>query len=68
MTLDDLRAAHPDLGFGVYALEPGGRVTLEIHFDGDFRTWTGPTEADVLAQAFPPAAPESAPTLADVFG
>ena len=68
MTLDELRDAHPDLGFAVYALEPAGLVTLEIHFDGDFRTWTGPTEIDVLAQAFPPAPPEPAQTLADVFG
>ena len=54
MTLDDARAARPDLGFALYALEPGQPVTLEI-MDGDQNLFTfkGATEAECLARAFP---------------
>lgn len=54
MTLDDARAARPDLGFALYALEPGQPVTLEI-MDGDQNLFAlkGATEAECLARAFP---------------
>lgn len=52
--LDDLRALHPHLGFALYAYEPGGPVTLEIHDGGHVFQFRAPTEAAVLATAFPP--------------
>jgi hypothetical protein len=62
-SIDDLRAAHPELGVGLYALEPGGPVTLEIYTpDGTVYTFTGTTAAAAFASAFP--APE---TAADLF-
>lgn len=55
MTLDDLRTAHPDLGFIVYAIEPGEPVTLEVLTpDDQIFTFKAPTEQAVLALAFPP--------------
>ena len=56
-TLDDLRARFPHLGFGVYAYEPGGHVTLEIHMPGnDIHTLTGPTLGACIESAFPEVA------------
>lgn len=53
--LDELRQAQPELGFAVYAYEPGGPVTLEaITPDGDIFSWRGDTVADAIAEAFPP--------------
>jgi len=76
MTFDEIRAANPDLGLAIYAIEPGQPVTLEITTPaGELFSWTGPTEAHVLALAFPvdaapalqqPDTPE--PTPADIFG
>lgn len=63
MTLDDARAAHPHLGFAVYAMEPGSGVTLEVHApDGTVFTFRGASEADALLAAFPPE-----PLMPDVF-
>jgi hypothetical protein len=54
-SLDDLRREHPTLGAAIYAYQPGEAVTLEVHTpDGQMFSWSGSTEADVLAQAFPP--------------
>ena len=66
-SLDELRAAHPLLGFALYAYEPAGPVTLEIHApDGGVFTFTGPTAAAAVAAAFPPrAAPP--PPAASIF-
>lgn len=62
MTLDAIRRHHPDLGLALYAYEPGGPVTLEVHTpDGQVFTFTGPTEAAVLAKAFGAPDPEPAP-------
>lgn len=56
MTLDELRAANPELAFAVYALEPGGPVTFEVHTpDGSFYTFLGESEAAAIAKAFPDA-------------
>lgn len=54
MTLDDARSAYPHLGLAVYAFEPGGPVTLEVHAPNG-QTWTfeAPTVASALAAAFP---------------
>ena len=60
MTLDDLRAAHPALGFAVYAYEPGGQVTLEIHAAEGVFTFRAATEEAAIAAAFPqPEEPEN---------
>ena len=65
-SLDGLRAAHPHLGFAIYALEPGKAVTLEVHTpDGQVFTWLAPTEEAVLIQAFPPETSEPEPP--DIF-
>lgn len=64
MTFDDARAAHPHLGFAVYAYEPGGAVTLEcITPDGQTHIFTGPTAQAALDLAFPPEPP--APDIFD---
>ena len=56
MTYDELRAAHPDLVFNVYAMEPGGAVTLEVIAAGEPPyTFTAPTLAEAIDAAFPPS-------------
>lgn len=67
MTLDDARAAFPLFGFALYALDPGGDVTLEVHTpDGELFAFTGPTEQAVLEAAFPPE-PIAAPPPGNAF-
>ena len=52
---DELRAAHPDVAFNLYAMTPGGVVTFEaILPDGKSFTWSALTAADAMALAFPP--------------
>ena len=64
-SLDDARAANPELGFAIYCMTPGGPVTLEIFDpDGQVYRFDGPSEAAVLADAFPPE-PPAPPT--DIF-
>jgi hypothetical protein len=59
VTLDELRAANPELGMALYALEPGGPVTFEIYApDGKVFSWRDATAALAIAQAFPPEQPE----------
>lgn len=63
---DEIREAHPDIGFGLYAYAPSGGVTLEVMTsDGKIYTFVGDTEQSVLDQAFEPdqiqAEPEPAP-------
>jgi hypothetical protein len=72
-SLDDLRRQEPDVGAALYAFEPGGPVTLEVHMpDGQMFTWSAATEAEVLSQAFPQADDEAelpAPSVEiDIFG
>lgn len=62
-SLDDLRTARPDLAFALYAMDPGGPVTLEVHHAGQVYTFKGATEADAIIAAFPP---ESEPAQAPI--
>ncbi|CAK7259123.1 MULTISPECIES: hypothetical protein [unclassified Shinella] len=67
-SIDEARAANPDCGFALYALEPGGAVTLEIMTpDGGLFAFHGASEADVLAIALPPDEPKPAAPTADIF-
>lgn len=63
---DAMRAANPDLGFSLYAMDPGGVVTLEILTpDGGVFTFKDISAQAVIDQAFPPQAepaPAPAPT------
>lgn len=53
-TLDDIRAAYPHLGLALYAYVPGGPFVLEcLSTDGKTFKFTGATEADAVAAAFP---------------
>lgn len=65
MTLDDLRSAFPDLGFGVYCYDPRGPVTLEVHAAEGIFSFHGATEAEAIAAAFPQ--PKEEPDE-DIFG
>lgn len=52
---DAMRAASPDLGFSLYAMEPGGIVTLEIITpDGGVFTFKDVSARAAIDQAFPP--------------
>lgn len=54
--LDSLRREHPALGFALYAYEPGGDVTLEVHsVFGEITSFTGSSAATAIEQAFPTA-------------
>lgn len=61
ISLDDMRKAFPTMGFGLYALDPDGLVTLEV-YDGDqvFR-FAGRSAEEAAARAFPAGLPEAEP-------
>lgn len=59
-SLDELRALRPDLSFALYAMTPGGPVTLEIYHDGQVYAFSGETVADAILAAFPPDPPQDA--------
>ena len=65
--IDYLRARFPHLGFSVYALTPGGDVTVEVLTpDGTMFTKQAPTEREAMILLFgADAEPEEAPV--DVF-
>jgi hypothetical protein len=68
MTFDEARAAYPALSFGVYALEPGAGVTLEILTDDDQSfSFEAATLDEALLAAFPPAPTEPDPEPINVF-
>jgi hypothetical protein len=68
MTLDEARSAYPHLGLAVYAFEPGGAVTLEVHVaDGQSWQFTAATEAAALALAFPAEEPAPEPPPINIF-
>lgn len=50
MTLDDLRDRFPLIGFAVYAFEPRGAVTIEMHLpDGTYPRVQAWTVAEAIA-------------------
>jgi hypothetical protein len=53
LTLDHLRAAMPTLGFALYAYDPEGSVTLEVHAADGVFTVTAETEAAAVALVLP---------------
>lgn len=64
-SLDELRERFPHLGFALYALTPGGLVTLEVHTDDLFYSFTGLTESAVIEAAFPTPDPAPLPSILD---
>lgn len=55
---DAIRAAHPELAINLYAMTPGGAVTLEIITpDGETFQWSAETATMAFLAAFPPATP-----------
>jgi hypothetical protein len=65
--IDRIRLAYPHLALGVYALEPGGDVTVEVFTpDGTRFAHKGPTEAEALTAIFG-TLPEDPPPAVDPF-
>lgn len=61
-TLDELRARYPSLGFGLYALDPDGPVTLETYTaDGQVFAFRAATAEAAIALAFPEDDPAPEP-------
>jgi len=56
-SLDELRERYPTLGFALYALEPGGPVTLEVHAEDEVYSFLGADESSVIEMAFPTKPP-----------
>jgi hypothetical protein len=60
--LDAARAAFPRLGYAIYAYDPDGPMTLEVHTpDGQTFSFTGPSEAALILRAFPSLRPPDPP-------
>lgn len=55
---DAIRAANPDLAISLYALTPGGSVTLEVISGEQSWTWVGETGEAAMEMAFPLETPE----------
>jgi len=65
---DAVRAAHPALIVNLYAMTPGGAVTLEIITPaGETFTWQGVNAADAIARAFPATPEEPATAHPTIF-
>lgn len=54
MTFDDLRAKFPTLGFGIYAMDPGKGVALEVYDGEQVFQFSGKTLQAAIDKAFPP--------------
>lgn len=55
MSLDAYRERYPRFGMSLFAMEPGGPVTLEVYTpDDQVFQWHGATAAEAFAKAFPP--------------
>lgn len=64
-TFDGARRDWPGIGIALYALDPGGVVTLEVHSEGEVYRFDALTADEALALAFPAQPSDS---TADVFG
>lgn len=62
VNFDELRTAYPDLALNLYAMEPGGLVTLEILTGEGTFTFAGPTAEEAIAMAFPPEIAQTEPS------
>ena len=62
MTFDEMREAHPQLRFAVYAFEPGDEVTLEVVHEDKIFSFVAPTAQAAIDLAFPPEPVAPAPT------
>lgn len=68
MTIDDLRARFPLCGFSLYALEPGGDVTLEIVApDQTIYEFKAGSEAAACLLALPSDEPAAEPEPINAF-
>ena len=71
MILDDIRARYPQIGLAVYAIDPGGPVTVEAYMNGQVFPFAAATAVEALALAFPemmaPAADEPTESAESVF-
>lgn len=54
MSLDDLRKRFPHLSFALYAMTPGGAVTLEVIDGAEVYSFVGRTAEAAITAAFPP--------------
>lgn len=63
-SLDEVRRLLPNVGVTIYAMTPGGAVTLELLEEGllgeppQAITWEAPTEREAWERAFPAVEPE----------
>ena len=70
-SLDEARRLLPNVGISIYAMTPGGPVTLELLEAGatpdeppQAMTWEAPTELEAWEKAFPhPAIPSAVEAL-----
>ena len=53
-TFDSARQDWPSIGLAIYALDPDGPVTLEVHSNGDVYRFDAATAEEALMLAFPP--------------
>lgn len=51
--IDELRGLYPNLGFALYAMVPGGRVTFEVYDGDDVFSFSGTTADEAIDTAFP---------------
>jgi hypothetical protein len=64
LNFDQVRLVYTGIGLALYALEPGGPVTLEIHSEGEVYRFDAASAQEAFALAFPPQAVDDE----DVFG
>jgi hypothetical protein len=55
-SFDEVRRQAVRLGLALYALEPGGPVTLEIHSEGEVYSFQAESAEEAFTLAFPPLA------------
>jgi len=70
LSFDEVRGIWTGIGLALYALEPGGPVTLEIYSEGEVYRFDAATAEEAIALAFPTRQDmaEAAAENPDVFG